>query len=220
MNKFRCNRGYNHFIASLGFLLVMSTSACNLPNRSPITPTKTISYSEPGWILYQKATEGYGVALPNRWKQISMESDKLAASVKAATQDPASIASLTTFARNRFDAGINFLAVDSAGTAMLQVSWRQTTTTALNIDSLAEAWSKNISAEGAQLLGPVSHAPVRLPMGEAEEIKYVTRETATTQYLVHRDNNVYILTLGTGPDQASMYASVFSRIGQSFQALH
>ena len=220
MTFFTPDRFHSQSAAFTTLLLLTIASACNLPNRTVATPTKTVSYSEPGWILHQKTTEGYGIALPNRWTPISMESDKLEASVKAATQDPATVSSLTIFARNRFDAGVDFLALDSSGSAMLQVSRRQTPTASVNIDSLAEVWSRNVSAEGAQLLGPVVHTRVKLPMGEAQEITYITRESATTQYLVHRDYNVYILTLSTAPDQAARYASVFGKIGQSFQTLH
>lgn len=205
---------------AFGSILFMTLQVgCNSLNRAPATPTKTIAHSEPGWMMYQKTTERYGIALPARWKQISMDPDKLETSIREVAPDPATAASLTEFARNRIDAGINFLAIDSGGSAVIQLSWRHMAVAGVNIDSLAEVWSKNISAGGTQLLGPVSHNAVTLPMGEAQKITYVTSESSTTQYLVQRESDVYIVTLGTSPAQAAKYDSVFSRIGQSFQSL-
>lgn len=207
-----------HSIMIALLLLLALPWECTNRNRAAVTPTNVVGYAEPGWLMYEKPTEGFRVALPARWKPISMEPGQLETSVKRVTKDPPTIASLTEFARNRFDAGVNFLAIDSGGTAVIQLSWRHQESPAINIDSLAELWSNNISAGGTQLQGPVLHTAVSLPIGEAQKIRYVTNETSTTQFLVHRGNEVYIVTLGTSPEQAAAYDSVFTKIGRSLRS--
>lgn len=200
-------------------LFVIASGCGKKESRVPPSTAEAVPYSEPGWTLYKKTAEGYGIALPSRWKQINTDPEKLESSIKAVTQDPAAVTSLTTFARNRIAAGVNMLALDSGGTALLQLSWRTSDTNTIPLDSIANVWVRNMEQSGQQFIGPMSHRHVTLPMGEAQELKYVTTETATTQYMANHQKDFYIVTLGTNPDKISAYDSVFTKIGRSFQSL-
>ena len=206
------------FIALFSFSLIISGCGKQEPHVQS-SAAEASPYSEAGWTLYKKATEGYAIALPSTWKQINADPNKLEASIKAVTQDPAAVSSLTAFAKNRLAAGVNMLALDAGGKALLQLSWRTSDKNDVSLDSIANTWIKSMVESGQQLIGPMSHRHVTLPMGEAQELKYVTTETATTQYMTSHQKDFYILTLGTNPEKMSAYDSVFTKIGKSFQSL-
>jgi hypothetical protein len=184
------------------------------PSVAEVSP-----YSEAGWTLYKKTTEGYAIALPSTWKQISADPNKMEASIKAVTQDPAAVNSLMAFTKNRIASGVNMLALDAGGKGLLQLSWRTSDKNDVSLDSIANIWMRSMEQSGQQLIGPRSHRHVTLPIGEAQELKYMTSETATTQYMASHQKDFYILTLGANPEKMSAYDSVFTKIGQSFQSL-
>lgn len=208
-------------IVVLFLLLLTMLSGCNRQSSNPtFSKTEIAPSNQPGWLVYTNRTEGLRMILPSSWKQVSLEPDKIDASMKDVSKDPSTVQSLTSYVHSRAAAGVGFLAIDSGGAAILQLSWKHfDKNSPINLDSLAETWTLNAGLGAEQLIGSASHTRLNFPIGEAQVVKYTTTESASTQFLVGHDNDIYIIAFSVNPANASRYDSVISRIGNSLQSM-
>jgi hypothetical protein len=216
--------------------------ANNTPTPVPPTPTAPTTPApamsaptlEPGWTRYEKAEEGFSIALPPRWEQIDMDPQTLEASLDAVSeQNPELATVLEGQARNLVVSGIKFFGFDMTPSALA-------TGYATNVNVLVQALGLEMSVDVfaqvsvAQLKnmdmveGEVSQRRVNLAGGEGVELKYRWKLTtpigeaitvAVTQYAVIRGEDAYVISFGTTADQAERYGGLFWGIAQSFLVL-
>jgi hypothetical protein len=189
---------------------------------------------EPDWIRYEKAEDGFSIALPPRWEQIDMDPQTLGASLDAISEENPELATvLEGQARNLVVSGIKFFGFDmtpgavTAGFATNVNVLRQALGVEMSLDVFVQVSVAQLkNADIAE--GEVSQRRVNLAGGEGAELKYRWKLTtplgetitvAVTQYAVIRGEDVYMVSFGALADQAERYEDLFWRIAQSLQLL-
>jgi len=223
------------FVAGCGGAINTATPVPPTPTTPPTSaPAISTPTLEPGWTRYEKAEEGFSIALPPGWEQIDMDPQTLEASLDAVSEQNAELATvLEGQARNLVVSGIKFFGFDMTPGAI-------TTGMATNVNVLVQALGVEMSLDVfaqvsvAQLKnmdmveGEVSQRRVNLAGGEGLELKYRWKLTtplgetitvAVTQYAVIRGKDAYMISFGTAADQAERYGDLFWGIAQSFQLL-
>ena len=207
-------------VITILLLLLCGAWGCNRqPAASQSTPTTVTTSATPGWLVYSNIGLGFRIAFPASWKEIDLNPDKIEASIRRVSKDPSLEQSLVRFAQSRVASGIQFFMIDSGGLAMAQLVWKHgDPKSPVNLDSLAEGWTKNASSGGNQLIGAPLHTHATFPIGEAQEVRYATNESATVLYLIAHESDIYILTFNTNPQNTMRYDSLFVSIGRTMES--
>lgn len=213
------------------------------PTRTPtptFTPTATPSQTtltstlSSGWILYEKPTEGYALALPPSWEQIDMDPEAIEDLLDAFSKLNPDIGDwLEEQARSLMAAGLGFFAIDPdpAGVKAGFLTNCNILKQRLNIKASLNFYVQTTIPQLESLsniAGPVTHRRVQVAGIEAEELKYqlsmstATRKTvrvAATQFLVIRDKDMYVISFATPADHSQKYAPIIDKIIQSFKLI-
>ena len=219
----------------LGPLLVMSFgTACS--KRDPATDTSpgTIrpvpeARAESGWPLYEVPAEGFALALPPTWRQFDMNPATFEAKFQEALKQNPQLEAMLGNLRQQIAAGIKFFGIDepsmktgfatNVNVLRLPVPPGTTLDTAV-ADTLMQMESL------ATVTKPIAHERVKLAAGECERLRCkMTMQMptgqavaiASTQFILVKGNDVYVLTLTTLSDRDARYTPTFEKIGQGFR---
>jgi len=127
-------------------------------------------------------------------------------------------------------AGIKFIAIDLA-------SHPEAPNLATNLNVIHHSISQSVTMdnyvstnlkqlEDSGIAKSITHRRVKLPAGEAEELRLTVTmvitgaekmQVATTQYLILHNREGYVLTLTTDPKLDAKYFPTFEKIAKSFQ---
>jgi hypothetical protein len=202
--------------------------------RATLTPTRVIPTAtlEAGWKLYPVPSQGFSMALPSSWAYQELDPATMQQAIQTLKQKNQQMAqTLEKQGQELTKAGVKFFAVDGAsGSVADGVS------TNVNVIRLAQPQSitldffvaRNIPELEAQpnVSKPVKHWRVQLYGIEAEELRYTTSfifsgtqptQLGTTQHLIVRGKDCYILTFVTSTKLESKYVPIFEKIAKTFR---
>jgi len=213
------------------------------PTRTPrptFTPTATparktlTSILSSGWILYEKPTEGYALALPPSWEQIDLHPEAIEDILDAFGKLNPEIGDLLEEQiHSQMAAGLGFLAVDldpagvKAGFPTNCNIFKQQLNIKASLNFYVQTTIPQLESL-SNIAGPVTHRRVQVAGFEAEEFEYqlsmstATKKTvriAVTQFLVIRDRDMYVISFSTLADQSQKHAPVIDKIIQSFKLI-
>ncbi len=185
-----------------------------------------------GWVLNEVPRDRFAIALPANWEQVDMDPSKFMASMQTLRERNAEAAAVIEGqARALASAGVSFFGFDPAsetlavGIATDANVQRQPMGTPMTLDDITELALQNLGNSQA-VEQPVTHRRVMLEGGESTEFRFRANVTdqsgnplalAVTQYLIVRQQDLYVITLTTTADRDSAYAEVFEQIGKSFR---
>ena len=205
---------------------------------TPVPPTKTLMPTtitktlETGWILYQKPTAGFAIALPPTWEQVDLDAENVDTIMDAVGETNPELATLLKGqGRSLIASGFKFWGFDltpeaaKAGFLTNVNVLKQPLTIKASLDFYVQATLTQLESL-SNVIKPISHQRVKLAGSDAEEMRYqmkvagITGKTVTaaaTQYLLIREKDVYVITFVTVPEQVKKYAPIFEKIAQSFE---
>ncbi len=189
---------------------------------------------DPGWKLYAVDDDGFAIGLPPSWQQVDVDPAAIQAAINNLQTKNPSLASVFSAQASRLAAtGIKFFGLDLdaqslASNFVTNVNvLHEPLTLALNLDTYARLSIAQLE-KLPNVQKPIAQRSVSITAGDAEELKYSlkitqpngeTLSTATTQYLVVRDKDAFVITLASSTTQAKNYAATFEKIGKSFRWL-
>ncbi len=244
---------YRWFLTRLvGLMMVSLLVACGgqqapaLPTPTPPPPTPmptaTLESSdagtdtgsggqlEAGWTRYEKAEDGFAIALPPGWQQMDLDPETVKESMQTMMKDnPQMAEALSEQAQSMAASGVKFWGFDMAD--LSDDSPGLTNVNVLVSDVPKEVTLDQYEQVNAQQLEQmatdVKHERVNLPAGEA--IKFTSKlttntetgsiEQALTQYALLKDGTSYVITFTTETSELAGNTETFQKIAESFELL-
>lgn len=188
-----------------------------------------------GWILYRVESEGFAMALPPEWTQISLDPQALDAALKVVGEQNPEFKQFfsSETMRSLLASGLKFYAFNldaealalglppSANVIKLELPF------SVPLDSYVAINLKQIESIADPSV-PVAHQRVDLFNVEAEEFKYKmtmagamgkTVSSQIVQYLLVDGQIAYVITLVSPISLADTYVDTFTQVGKSFRLL-
>ncbi len=187
-----------------------------------------------GWRLYAVDDDGYAIGLPPSWQQMDVDPAAIQAATDNLKAKNPSLASVFGAQASMLAAtGIKFFGFDldaqslASNLATNVNVLREPLPQAVNLDTYAKLSAAQLERL-SNVQKPIAQRRVSIAAGDAQEFKYSlkitqpngeTFSTATTQYLVVRGQDAFVITLTTSVSQEKNYAATFEKIGKSFRWL-
>jgi len=188
-----------------------------------------------GWILYQVESEGFAMALPPEWIQISLDPQAFDAALKVVGEQNPEFKQFfsSETMRSLLASGLKFYAFDLDPKALTLGLPPSTNVIKLELpfsvplDSYVAINLKQIESIADPSV-PVVHQRVDLFNVEAEEFKYKmtmagavgkTVSSQVVQYLLVDGQIAYVITLVCPAGLADSYVNTFTQVGKSFRLL-
>ncbi len=194
-------------------------------------PTPVLTPAELGWTLYPLPQEGFAISVPTSWAAQNFDPATLASLMqKVQEKNPQYAKTLGSQAPQMAAAGIKFIAID-----LTPQPDAPNFATNLNVIHLAippgvtmdNFVNTNVTQlESSGVTKSINHRRVKLPAGDAEELRYIAAmaisgaektQIAITQYLILHNRDGYVLTLTTDPKLDAKYFPTFEKIARSLQ---
>jgi len=199
---------------------------------SPTVVSSPTPLLEGEWILYEKPSEGFAIALPPAWRQLDVNSTTVETFLEIVKeQNPEVRAIWSEQVHIPITSAIRFIGLDlspeSVGPGSLTgvAVLKQPVESGISVDMFVETTRKQLETMSS-VAQPVQEHRVNLMGGEGRELQYRIRlakspdqvlELFVVQYTLLVDSNAYVVVLSTMADQAEKYRPIFERIGQGFR---
>jgi PsbP-like protein len=197
--------------------------------QSPAVPAPKLEF---GWKRYTQESEGFAIALPFNWKPMDFSKDDLAAMMKAMkAENPGLAKILSDQVTNMAAQGVKFFGYDedsfaaSNGFVTNVNVLRQDSLFQPEFDSALDSNVKDINQQlGSMLVNEVSVKRMTISGQPGARLDYSVRlaipngsarTISIVQYVVMRDNNLYIVTCTTTQAELADYEFTFDEIGES-----
>ena len=199
----------------------------NAPTRAVPPPTL-----EAGWKVYAVAADKFAMALPATWVFQELDAATLQQTIQTMKQkNPQFGQAMEAQSKQLLASGIRFYAVDGApsasvGGALTNVNVIRTTHTQVYaLDYFVTLNLQQLESQSA-VSKPINRRRIQLPVGEAEELRYTLTLTGannqavksmTTQYLILRGKDSYIVTFTCPPTLDAKNFPTFEKIVRTLQ---
>lgn len=211
------------------------TAILTLPSTAtrviPLPTTPALATAESGWTLYPLPQDGFAISVPSAWTAQAFDPATLAELMKQVqAKNPQYAKALGNQAPQMAAAGIKFIAIDltpqpaAPNFATNLNVLRHAIPAAMTFDAYVNTNVKQVQDGG--IAQTIARRRVRLPAGDAEEIRYSATmaisstekiQMALTQYLLMRHQQGYVLTFTTVPALDAKYFPTFEKIARSLQ---
>src|SRR5574341_669592 len=210
---------------------VLQARQTAVPRVRPIIPAYDV---DQGWKLYAVDEDGYAIGLPPSWQQTDVDPASIQNLIDRFKASNPSYANIFSAEVSRLaTTGVKFLGFDLdpqslASNFVTNMNiLHEPLTLAVNLDTYVKLSVAQLE-KLPNVQKPIAQRRVSLIAGDAQELKYslkitqpngATFSTGTTQYLVVRGKDAFVITLTTSAAQAKNYATTFEKIGKSFRWL-
>ena len=215
------------------FLPIRTVPRAAQSTPTAVSPAKVITSSYgSNWTLYTNEREGFALALPPKWAQIDLDPAFIEAGVQLLLeQNPDLPQEFGDQIRRAAASGMKFVGFDvspAGRKASLQVEvdvMKADVPRGYSLDSVVSQIMQQLD-KLTTIVEPVRHERVRLKAGEAERLRVTYRLTLPSgqklsleadQYVLLRDNVLYVLSLAAPTKFAQDYTETFKQIADSFQ---
>ncbi|MBM3131160.1 MAG: hypothetical protein FJ009_21365 [Chloroflexi bacterium] len=197
----------------------------------PLPATPVLTPAEPGWTLHSLPQDGFAISVPTSWAAQPSDPAALASLMRQVQEkNPQYAKVLGSQAPQMAAAGIKFIAIDltpqpeAPNFATNLNVLRHTIPSATTFDAYVNTNVKQLQDSG--IAKSITRRRVKLPAGDAEEIRYAAAmaitgaektQMALTQYLLVRNQQGYVLSFTTDPKLDAKYFPLFEKIVRSLQ---
>jgi hypothetical protein len=183
--------------------------------------------SDNGWAVYDVASEGFTMALPDEWRLVDLVNIEKK-STDILRQNPGLREMIAAF-RNQYSAGIRFYALNENSMKTLGYSptitvKRDTCPKDATLDTYVE--EVLVGIKGQTGVEELTHERCKIAAGEAERFHWKTKqpnvfgssqENSTTLCIYVSEGSVFVVTMGMLSNQESKFGATFDKIAKSLK---
>ncbi len=204
------------------------------PTDTPTSATAPVITStlENDWVLYELSQEGFTLALPPEWLQITLDPETYEDALEIAGEQNPTIGKYLSSdsLRALMASGLKFYGMDTSLDALEAGFLANLNVLKMDLgfeaplDTYVALNLKQIEALATE--GTVEHERVELANLDAEKLTYEMSQTSTTgdpvqvtivQYLALDGSTAYVVTMIAPTSLSDDYVPTFEEIGQSFR---